>query len=442
MSLDRVTGDGGSLLAPHLRKPAADPVADLCCAPGKRVLDLPVSRVRSRIWELSTNLHCAIVGTCLSLADARRFAEKIAGHGVPRMSDLEVHETVVRAACEVNGGARELHKHLDRRHDLAIRRFDRAKSAEALLEAWNQARADGDIPGAFWAAMTHRIATPAFRARVFGEVHMLSHLVGAANRADIRRLTALEAENTELKLKVERQQGRMRDLVAVKEGVIARLEQRLAARLEAEARETQVPAGPDEAAVRELALSLQRRLDQKAARVTSLEEQMTRLRKALADAEAEGLRARQAGDALADELAALELRHAVRGERDDASAIAALLRGRHMLYCGGRQGHLESIRRLVESHGGSFMHHDGGIEERAGLLPAQVQRADLVMFPVDCISHDAMHVIKRLCRQGGKPYRALRTSSLGSFVFALREERPAQAAAEPGPVSRFCLRHG
>jgi hypothetical protein len=56
--------------------------------------------------------------------------------------------------------------------------------------------------------MTHPFATMPVRQKAFGELHMLSHLVGAADRADIRRLVALEEENAALKEKVERQQSR------------------------------------------------------------------------------------------------------------------------------------------------------------------------------------------------------------------------------------------
>ena len=50
--------------------------------------------------------------------------------------------------------------------------------------------------------MTHPAATDALVREIFGEVHMLSHLVGAANRADIRRLADLEAENDRLRAKL------------------------------------------------------------------------------------------------------------------------------------------------------------------------------------------------------------------------------------------------
>ena len=53
----------------------------------------------------------------------------------------------------------------------------------------------GDIPGAYWAALTHPATTQDIVSRIFAGVHMLSHVVGTANRADIRRLRQLEADN-------------------------------------------------------------------------------------------------------------------------------------------------------------------------------------------------------------------------------------------------------
>ena len=52
---------------------------------------------------------------------------------------------------------------------------------------------------------------------------MLSHLVGAANRADIRRLRQLEDENAELDAKVGRQQQQLRDAVVSREATIREL---------------------------------------------------------------------------------------------------------------------------------------------------------------------------------------------------------------------------
>ena len=48
-----------------------------------------------------------------------------------------------------------------------------------------------------------------------------------------------------------------------------------------------------------------------------------------------------------------------------------------------------------------------------------MSRADLIVFPVDCVSHEAVTLVKRLCRQMSKPYLPLRSTGLGSFVSAL-----------------------
>lgn len=66
-------------------------------------------------------------------------------------------------------------------------------------------------PGAYWAALSHPATNDVLLREIFADVHMLSHLVGAANRADIRRLRQLEDENTELQAKVGRQQQQQRD---------------------------------------------------------------------------------------------------------------------------------------------------------------------------------------------------------------------------------------
>ena len=65
------------------------------------------------------------------------------------------------------------------------------------------------------------------------------------------------------------------------------------------------------------------------------------------------------------------------------------------------------------------MPHDGGIEDRSGLLEAQVSRANVVFFPVDCVSHNAVATVNRVARYMGKPYVALRSSGLTSLAAAL-----------------------
>jgi hypothetical protein len=95
------------------------------------------------------------------------------------------------------------------------------------------------------------------------------------------------------------------------------------------------------------------------------------------------------------------------------------LGGLTLLYVGGRVHQIPLLKGLVERAGAHFLHHDGGIEHGAALLPALIGRADCVAFPIDCISHEAVATIKRLSRQSGRPYLPLRTASLACLGASL-----------------------
>ena len=87
-----------------------------------------------------------------------------------------------------------------------------------------------------------------------------------------------------------------------------------------------------------------------------------------------------------------------------------------------------AIERPGGEHQGPFPASDGGIEHNAALLPGLVSRADIAAFPVDCVSHDAVAAVKRACRQLGKRYIPLRTSSLACLLSGLSEMQPVPAA--------------
>ncbi|WP_163616705.1 DUF2325 domain-containing protein, partial [Klebsiella pneumoniae] len=68
-----------------------------------------------------------------------------------------------------------------------------------------------------------------------------------------------------------------------------------------------------------------------------------------------------------------------------------------LLYVGGRPRHVAKLRGLTEELGGRLLSHDGGIEDAMPLLAGLVGQSDLVLFPVDCVSHEATGLVKRHC---------------------------------------------
>ena len=95
------------------------------------------------------------------------------------------------------------------------------------------------------------------------------------------------------------------------------------------------------------------------------------------------------------------------------------LSGRLILYVGGRHQHVAHLRRIVEDHNGAFVHHDGGVEQSMAKLSNQLERADAVLFPVGCVSHQAQSKVKSLCRRFDKPFKPLRSTGIGAITEAL-----------------------
>nr|WP_232316481.1 DUF2325 domain-containing protein [Candidatus Burkholderia verschuerenii] len=114
------------------------------------------------------------------------------------------------------------------------------------------------------------------------------------------------------------------------------------------------------------------------------------------------------------------------------------------MLAGGRTRTRCSGRWWNRQAGGALTVHDGGIEDRKGLLAAALPNADVVLFPVDCIDHDSMNMLKRVCEQHNVEYAPLRTASVASFIefiARLGASRGESAGSAP-PPSAFCLRHG
>ncbi|BCX81305.1 hypothetical protein MIT9_P0883 [Methylomarinovum caldicuralii] len=96
------------------------------------------------------------------------------------------------------------------------------------------------------------------------------------------------------------------------------------------------------------------------------------------------------------------------------------LQGRRILYVGGLKSHLANLRRLVQRWQGELIDHDGGQEDNRILLRELVAQADWILCPLDRVSHDAVHRLKRECRHHGKPCLLLPRSSLSAFVQGLQ----------------------
>ena len=369
---------------------------------------------RRRIWDLDGTFHCSIIGTCLSSDELRRLLRKL-DLAPADATDHDLHGRGVGLAGRDDHRGKLLNKALDDRHAAPIHRFSAARDVEALRVLWREALEAGDIPGAYWAVLTHPALDKVLMREAFGAVHMLSHLVGAANRADIRRLVAQDRELAEQRETIDRQRARLQELVEERTAAQEALAAQRLAQVAAPA-----PSPPPVA-------ELQRRLEAAEQRAAALEERRAEAEAAAFRAEDRVAAAEASAEAALARVAEAEASLALLAPETAALAAEAAALPGTVLYVGGRAHQVPALREGAARLGVALLHHDGGLEANGSQLPGLIGRAELVVFPVDCVSHEAALAVKRLCRAAGRPFQPLRSSGVTSFLAALAQPDGAVA---------------
>ena len=377
-------------------------------------------QMRRKLWDLSNFLHCSVIGTCLNANELRRVVVKAVGSYAHSWSDHEIHTEGVRLACRNDALGKLLNKSLDAKYAGVLRMFAPAKTGEDILSLWKVVKAEGDIPGGYWACVTHPATDETTLKRVFGDVHMLSHLVGAANRADIRRLAELEAEVAALKDKIARQEKSIQ-MVALERDEKGRAYDALVMERLLERQSPQHTASSS-GRLNDATDRLLAKLESQSMRLAASEKKQQAWHDERQRFSLELERLSRSEAALIDELGSLEdMIQRLQGHETPEQEIRRDLSGIWFLYVGGRTHHIATLQAEVLKTGATLLHHDGGQSEALSLLPGLISQAQFVLFPLDCVGHNAVSTIKKLCKQAEKPYIPLPRSGLGSLLRALKD---------------------
>ncbi|MBU9191101.1 DUF2325 domain-containing protein [Burkholderia gladioli] len=119
---------------------------------------------------------------------------------------------------------------------------------------------------------------------------------------------------------------------------------------------------------------------------------------------------------------------AVPGGVDLARPSLRAMRGRRIVYVGGREGSNAALARLVDAAGGSATVHDG-TDTSAGSWMSRVAEADLVVA-TDAVACEALAGIAAACAKQGVPLRRIKAANLAEVVDAIAGlARSAERAA-------------
>lgn len=391
---------------------------------------------RKKIWEIDECFKCALIGTCLSRGELKRLGKEKIYAALPGTDDYLLHSHFIAIAGRQDRQSKALHKYLEKKYRAATRKYFLVATDEEVGKLWAEDLAEGRIDSAWWAVMTHPLASTELVVRLYREVHMLSHeyLGGYYKKKqlidDLRTQVAalkevLDNERQSYLLKRRQLKEEIAELAIQRDSQSAMIRQNHG--LQAEI------VGLREQLAR-LAAGRQEESEQQSSEQQRRENRELHVRIALQTAELETLKERHLGleqraNEQAAEIAALEkmlLHHQDKeipcstcADQNTENCPGLNLCGRTVLYVGGLHKMVPHYRQLVEKSGGRFMHHDGGREISRNLLPKMLVTADAVFCPIDCVSHDACNCIKKMCKRYRKPFVMMRSASLSSLARGL-----------------------
>jgi hypothetical protein len=317
----------------------------------------------------------------------------------------DVHSHCVHLAQTDCPLSRTLTKMLNHRYAGAINLVGKAHSDAEVFSLWDRLRDSGQVAAGYWAIMSDRDVADFIKVRVFGEVHMLSHLHGRGAHRLATKLAEAQRQCVDLEARLTRSETTRLAALAERDAVRRRLS------------EHEMNAHRASGAI-----ARQRSLDRT---VTCLEHRLAQRERALVIART---RARQAQA----KLSRIEIEGRQRARnivtRPDAldKGTAPLrdrpsphLAGRRILYIGGRNTVVPHLRSLAESCAAEFQHHDGGVENNLHRIAHMIQGCDAVVCPVDCVSHGACQLAKSLCLRLDKTFLPIPAASRSAFEQAL-----------------------
>lgn len=383
---------------------------------------------RKKIWEMDQVFRCPVVGMCLSVKEQRLLCRKV-GAGVQVKSDFGIHEMIVATMNGENPLSRKLENMLAKKYEASCSIYLDMAEAD-FLDCWHRALESGDYGGLLWAAAVRPLSNTAL-VDVFGSLHMAMH-EHAKMYCDLKRAReAAEEKYLQLKGGVRENEKQRRTLHSeneqLRESLARTREQLEELRHERDDAVSRIATAPEEKSE-----AVQTRMDEMQEEIAALRKQVEEKDLELLQLTGQFLDLEEERDSLREEV---EAHRAVAAAMHDAVPEAEVPEGyncspdcpsydlckKRILIVGGIERMESAYRKLVEERGGILEYHAGHMKSGGRALENSVQRADLVLCPVNCNSHGACLMVKNLGKKYKKPVHMLPNFSLSTLARTVEE---------------------
>lgn len=358
------------------------------------------------IWQVPGHQLCTLIGICIDVQYIRKLRKRFPTitANIKGDTDYELHAFCVNACQEKNLLSIRLNKHLNRSYQTIITTLRQQKTDVEIESFWKSTDLtdENQIAGFCWAMLTSQYVKAEIKDKLYGEIHMLSHISGQVLRNDQKRLVL---ENDKLRLEQSkhtrallRQQERSENQQEVNQSLevqIVDLKQKLL-------KQNNNPSDLSDKKDNELLKNYEKTIWSQHSKMVQLQIKLEHQ-----EQQYEALKASQLNDT----------KLTIEPNDSNLSVIpfSSDLCGKSILYVGGFSRHKDRFKQLIESINGQFLYHDGGMQQSNQLLNMMVKKADAVFCPIDCISHGAVGRIKSLTKTECKDCIFLRSPSLTSF---------------------------
>ena len=382
---------------------------------------------RLKLWELDHIYHCAVIGTCLTLNEVKKLLRSFQVP-IEDVNSYDIHTTIVTLISCNDFRSRKVQSYLNKKFKVAIQKTKKMNAAE-LIQEWKRVINSGDLIATFWAVIAHPLTSKQMKRDFYGDIHMQSHMSGASNRVDLRRLNQLENERKQVDSDTCAQQKKYQQLQAEntssqqkiqqKNGKIAELIDRVTSLINANEQLTTLKCVEEIDQLNVHLVKLKNKVDFQASEIEEHENNQAQMKQVISTLNHQISNDKKTMTEYEHETEYLQYVLSQNKLADKCLLKKQELCGQCVLYVGGKANLIPYYRELIEDKSGVFLYHDGGMEKSTQDLSQFINRADVVIFPSDCISHDAYWKIKRTCKKQQKPYEYLKSPGLHSLSSAL-----------------------
>lgn len=394
---------------------------------------------RTKLWELDHNYHCAIIGTCLTLDEVTKLLRsfKVTTKDI---SSYDIHTIIVTMISYNDYRSKKVQSYLNKKFKTTIQKTKKMDVAE-LIDEWKYVVKSGDLIATFWAVISHPLTTEQMKRDFYGDIHMQSHMSGASNRVDLKRLSQLENNQKKIDSETLAQQTKYLNLQAENARLLLTIQQQTEKNSDCSNQIIALTNANEHLtilnSVEEIGLLNSQLAKQENKMIFQANEiENYKKYKIENDAEVTALKEQISADNKSITEYKKEIEHLQFVLNESKSEDKCLFKkqglcGQCVLYVGGKASLIPYYRELVESKSGVFLYHDGGLEKSSQDLSQSLNRADLVIFPSDCISHHAYWKIKNTCKKQQKPFEYLRSPGLHSLSSLLEKVMTENSEVEP-----------